>query len=155
MSRRGGLQAKTLAMYNRLDQLSQEWVSASELAFYLCEEFGRTYPHALRVVKDWATNRKDRVRESPVARMPFYCTRSGAALDVGVLAGQFWGSLPERFRKDHRGILELPLEERIHGVLMAYGYLCLERSDCRTAFNAWAESHKLRLIQKTFASQKT
>lgn len=153
MSRRGGAQAKTVAMYARLNRMTQEWSSISELAYSLASDFGRSYDYALRVVNAWAV--KSKARKEYIGKMPFFCTRPGAALDAGILAGQYWGALPKRFRLDHSAMLALPLEDRIHGVLLAFGYLCLERSDCRTAFNAWAEARKLPRIQRTFAPQST
>lgn len=153
MSRRGGAQAKTVAMYARLDQMAQEWTSISELAYTIASDFGRTYDYALRIVGAWAE--KSGARREYVAKIPFFCLRKGAALDAEVVAGQHWGTLPERFRKDHQAMASLPTEDRIHGTLLAFGYLCLERPDCRTAFNNWAGKRKLPLIQRTFAGQKT
>lgn len=150
MSRRGGLQAKTLAMYNRLDQLSQEWVSTLELADALENEFGRSFGYACKIVNQWARVRSESVAMALAGSTPFYCSRSGAALDVGMLCKQYWGTLPVRFRRD-RNFEKCPPEEKLHAVLMAYGYLCLGRSDCLTAFNKWATANKQRRIQRTLA----
>jgi hypothetical protein len=147
MSRRGGLQAKTLAMYNRLDQLSQEWVSRIELAAALEDEFGRTFGYAARAVDRWALSRGDAVAKAEAGKSVFYCSRSGAALDVAVLCKQFWGTLPKAFRLNH-DMAGIPEEDRLHGVLMAYGYLCLGRPECRDAFNRWAPRYKQFLIRK-------
>ena len=150
MSRRGGLQAKTLAMYSRLDQLSQEWVSTLELADALENEFGRSFGYACKIVNQWARARSESVAMALAGSTPFYCSRSGAALDVGMLCKQYWGTLPVRFRRD-RNFEKCPPEEKLHAVLMAYGYLCLGRSDCLTAFNKWATANKQRRIQRTLA----
>ena len=150
MSRRGGLQAKTLAMYSRLDQLSQEWVSTLELADALENEFGRSFGYACKVVNQWARARSESVAMALAGSTPFYCSRPGAALDVGMLCKQYWGTLPVRFRRD-RNFEKCPPEEKLHAVLMAYGYLCLGRSDCRAAFNKWAAANKQRRIQRTLA----
>ena len=150
MSRRGGLQAKTLAMYSRLDQLSQEWVSTLELADALENEFGRSFGYACKIVNQWARARSESVAMALAGSTPFYCSRPGAALDVGMLCKQYWGTLPVRFRRD-RNFEKCPPEEKLHAVLMAYGYLCLGRSDCRAAFNKWATANKQRRIQRTLA----
>lgn len=155
MSRRGGAQAKTVAMYARLDDWAQQWTSLEELACRLGDQYGRAYVYATRVVRAWADSRGAAVKRTLVAQMPFYCLRPGAALDADVLAQQYWGRLPERFRKDHQDMLTMPLDERMLGVLTAYGYLRLGRSDCLTAFNNWAQAHKLRRIQKTLCFEKT
>lgn len=154
MSRRGGAQAKTLAIRAQLTEWAQEWTSLEELACRVCDIYGRTYVRATRIVREWAAARGG-VQKATVAQMPFFCTRPGAALDADVLAQQYWGSLPERFRKDHQAMLALPLDERMLGVLTAYGYLCLGRSDCLTAFNNWAQTHRLRRIQRTLCLEKT
>lgn len=150
MSRRGGLQAKTLAMYSRLDQLSQEWVSTLELADALENEFGRSFGYACKIVNQWARARSESVAMALAGITPFYCSRPGAALDVGMLCKQYWGTLPVRFRRD-RNFEKCSPEEKLHAVLMAYGYLCLGRSDCLTAFNKWATANKQRRIQRTLA----
>ena len=147
MSRRGGLQAKTLAMYNRLDQLSQEWVSTLELADALENEFGRSFGYACKIVNQWARARSESVAMALAGSTPFYCSRSGAALDVGMLCKQYWGTLPKAFRLNH-DMAGIPEEDRLHGVLMAYGYLCLGRPECRDAFNRWAPRYKQFLIRK-------
>lgn len=150
MSRRGGLQAKTLAMYNRLDQLSQEWVSTLELADALENEFARSPSYARRIVYSWARARSESVAMTLAGSTPFYCSRPGAALDVGMLCKRYWGTLPGRFRRD-RNFEKCSPEEKLHAVLMAYGYLCLGRSDCLVAFNKWAAANKQQRIQKTLA----
>ena len=155
MSRRGGVQAKTVAMYAKLDEWAQEWMSLEELACLLCDNYGRTYIHATRIVRAWAESRGDAVQKTIAAQMPFFCARRCAALDANVLAERYWGRLPERFRKDHQAVFELPQDDRLLGVLTAYGYLYLGRSDCLTAFNNWARARKLRRIQRTLCLEKT
>lgn len=147
MSRRGGAQAKTIAMYARLDQLAQEWVSSLELACTLEEEFGRAYNYACRIANRWAAERGDKVAIAYAGHQPFYCTRKGAALDVSALHMRYWGSLPVYFRRSH-DFSELSEEDRVHATLLAYGALCLGRSDCLTAFNKWAAAHRQWKIKR-------
>lgn len=147
MSRRGGAQAKTVAMYARLDQLAQEWVSSLELASVLEEEFGRAYSYACRLANRWAADRGDKVVTAYAGHQPFYCVHKGKALDVTALCTRYWGSLPIHFRRTH-DLGDLPDEERIQIVLLAYGALCLGRSDCRTAFNKWATANRQWKIKR-------
>lgn len=154
MSRRGGLQAKTLAMYNRLDQLSQEWVSTLELADALENEFNRSSSYARRVVYSWARARSESVAMVLAGTTPFYCSRPSAALDVEALCKQYWGTLPKKFRECH-DLKAISPEEKLHVILMAYGYLCLGRSDCLTAFNKWAVARRQYKIKRTLAKDSS
>ncbi len=149
MSRRGGAQAKTVAMYARLDQMAQEWVSTWELAFILEAEYGRASSYACRLVNRWAADRGAKVAVVVAGKLPFYCSRKGAALDIGALCKQYWGTLPVYFRRTH-DFNTLPAEEGFHATLLAYGALCLGRSDCLAAFNSWAEAnHQPRIKRET------
>ena len=147
MSRRGGAQAKTVAMYAKLDQLSREWASTLELAFALESEYGRANSYAGRIVNRWATARGDKVSVVVAGKLPFYCARKGAALDISALCKQYWGRLPNYFRRTH-AFDTLPEDERLHAILLAYGALCLERSDCVTAFNNWATANHQPKIKR-------
>ena len=139
MSRKGGPQPKTVAMFARLDAAAESWAPISMLAGMLGDEYGRPDSYACKVIRAWAQSRGTQISVAFAGRTTFYCSRRNAGLDAGVIAAQVWGQLPQKFR-DHRPYLRLlELDERLHVILMAAGWFLHGRNDCRLAFNRWAK----------------
>ena len=139
MSRRGGIQAGTAAMHDRLDDLAREWRSIGELAWALSDEFGRPYLYAREIVRKWLLYRAGSVLVEKAGRTKFVCSRLNASLSVDALEERYWGELPDQFRRDRRRMRGLPPDERVFGILMAYGWLAHKEPSCRRAFNRWAK----------------
>lgn len=147
MSRRGGLQPKTLSMYKTLDDRTEEWASLLELTEALCNGFGVSRGRAYNIIGEWAAVRGARVRSEKAGRTVFYCSREGLSLDAAVIAERLWGKLPERFRKDHDIKRKaVSAEERMYATLTAAGWLLYSCYDCGVAFNKWAAKNEIAQI---------
>ena len=147
MTRAGGLQAKTLALYNNLDKMTEQWASAGELAWWIVDNVGLSFLRAQRIVRNWASVRCLKVRTIVCGRTKFYCSRDRAAPDVEVLFHQYWGRLPDSFKKNRGYMTNLPKVERIQGALLAYGWFVLLRPDAAAAFNEWAAKHDVMKLE--------
>ena len=147
MSRTGGYQGKSIAMFNRLDQVTDDWKSLTDLASILEEEFNREYFRARRIVTEWAEVRGESITRAKVGRTVFYISHPNAVPNVNMLAEKYWGELPTYFRRE-RDFSKLSPDDRLHAVLLAYGFYIHGRKDCKTAFNKFAASHRLWKIQK-------
>lgn len=148
MGRNCGFQGRSIAMFKRLDEAAVDWKSLSDLATILEEEFGREYGRARRIVNTWYETRCCRVNRVKAGRFVFFSSSPEKAPDVTVLAERYWGQLPVTFRRTHK-FFGISPDEKLHAVLLAYGYFVHGRKDCLTAFNKWAESHGEYKIQKT------
>lgn len=147
MSRRGGLQAKTVAMYRALDEQTEEWKALLELADMLGTQFNLSHFRSYRVITEWFEYRAGKVRREIAGRTSYYCSREGLELDPSVLSTRLWGKLPERFRKGHdiKRKAESP-EDAMYATVMAAGWYLYGLRDCGFAFNKWAERHGLSRI---------
>lgn len=156
MSRRGGIQAATAAMFRRLDEAANgNWQSSADLAWLLEDEYEKPFRYAQKIVRRWAEFRGEAVRSQVAGRTTFYCTRPNASLDPNVLASLYWGELPERFRKDRRWPLwKIDENDRLFLIILAHGYATRGIASYRIAFNKWAAKHGIGGI-KTLAHEKT
>ena len=150
MSRAGGYQPKTLAMFKRLDEAAAKWICVGDLTAILEEEFDKPYEYARKLIREWLRYRGWRLAVVIAGRTSFYCTRVTVGLDAEVIAAQVWGKLPKTWRHRNQYIKQLEPDDRLYLCLMAAGWFLHGRSDCRTAFNAWARKSKHPTIQKNF-----
>lgn len=148
MSRRGGLQAKTVRMYQALMDLSEEWKSGAELACYISDNYGTVMESAQDLVRRWAADNPTKVQKLKVGKVFFYCSRMQMKPDARVMAEKRWLALPDAFRNRHHRMRALKGEEWQRVVLLAYGAVCLKREDARVAFNEWAAANDHWRIEK-------
>ena len=148
MSRRGGLQPKTAAMYQFLLGAADAWQRTEELTNLLSEEFGLSIDRAKKVVQSWSLDNPMAVQRVKVGNELFYCSRMQMKPDSKVIAARRWLALPEGFRQRHNRMRGLSRDDWEYAVLLAYGALVLHREDARRAFNEWAEANGHWLIAK-------
>ena len=151
MSRRGGRQPKTISMYRFLDDQVHDWKTRIELAVAVSDEFGRSYDRAYNIVSEWINDRGFALVIDIAGGMAFVRKRPDDGKTPppsrGLLISDYWGRLPESFRRAHRfaGMSE---DAELHLILLAYNYYVLGRTDSRIAFNRWAERNGHWKIQK-------
>lgn len=150
MSRRGGIQGRTAAMFKRLDEaIDGPWVSAGELIFLLEDEFDKPYGYGQKIVRRWAEFRQGDMQARRAGRTTFYCSRPRASLDPNVLAAIYWGQLPSRFRQNRLWPLwKVAEDDRLYMILMAYGWYTRGSPAFRIAFNKQAKTHGVQPVQK-------